>query len=146
MEILKNKEDIREFPIYRSFIYWELNNKKLHRDNENLKRNLDIFIIYMGKAQRIEKVSMREIGEKYNLKKERVRQIFTKYLLYFILYMFYIGNLDYNPNDNNVFTDSIELLPNRDKERVIQHFKDKKPFKYIGPQDLRLIKRTCKIL
>lgn len=146
MGILKNNQDIRELPIYKSFILWETNVKGLHKDSEQFDRNLDIFEFYLGHTQGLYNIHLRDIGNKYNIKKERVRQIYAKYLLHFILYMFYVGNLEYNPKNDDVFTNSIELLSFADRQRVIQHFKDKKPFKYIGPRDLMIIKRTCKIL
>ena len=46
MEILKNKQDIREFPIFKNYMNWELSTKSLHRDRDTLNRNLYIFISY----------------------------------------------------------------------------------------------------
>ena len=146
MEILKNKEDIREFPIFKNYINWELSTKSLHKDRDTLNRNLYVFTAYLGKSQNITDVSLNDLGDKYCLNRERIRQIYTKHLLRFILYIYYICKPKYRKKGTDVFSTSINLLSEADKNRLLKHLKDGKPFKHIGPKDLLLIKRTCKIL
>lgn len=146
MEILKNKQDIREFPIFKNYMNWELSTKSLHRDRDTLNRNLYIFISYLGKSQNLTNIALDDLGHKYCLNKERIRQIYTKHLLRFILYIYYICKPRYRKNGTDIFSMSINLLSDADKNRLLKHLEDGKPFKLIGPKDLLLIKRTCKIL
>ena len=102
-----NKYDIRNTDEFNRFYNWELNTNILHHKSENVERNLEIFKIYLGHSQQVHLWNMTKIGNEYNITRERVRQIYNKYTIHFILYLYYI--LEYDP-DNNLIKTLLGLL------------------------------------
>jgi hypothetical protein len=82
---------------------------------------------------------MTKLAIDYDVTKERVRQLYNKYLIHFILYLVYI--LEYE-EDNKLVTNCIDKLSKRDGERVQQHFKDGNPFKHITSRELFIFRYT----
>lgn len=105
MSILKY--DIRETTEFKNFYNWELNTNILHHKSENIERNLTIFKIYLGHSQCLHMWNMTKIGNKYNITRERVRQIYNKYTIHFILYLYYIMGYD---KDNDLIQTLLGLL------------------------------------
>lgn len=88
--------DIRDTDEFKNFYNWELNTSILHHKGENIERNLTIFKLYLGHSQCLHLWNMPRIGNEYNITRERVRQIYNKYTIHFILYLYYILEYDRN--------------------------------------------------
>lgn len=128
-------KDIRITNEFIEFIKWEYNTNIVHFKTENFGRNIQIFISYLEGAQKLSKKSLQKIGIEYSITKERVRQIYTKYLIHFILYLHYVYG--YNLS-NELFNYTIHLLNTKQFYMLKQHLIDKKPFKGITRQDLTM--------
>ena len=129
--------DIRELPVFKEFYNWELNTGILHFKSENFIRNLEIYKIYLGRQQNLHLWSLTKMGNKYGVSKERIRQIFNRYQIHFILYLYYKCRIKRN---NELLNRCLGLLSGKDMERVVQHFIDGKPFKYITRRELTIFK------
>ena len=101
------KYDIRNTDEFNRFYNWELNTSILHHKSENVERNLEMFKIYLGHSQQVHLWNMPRIAKEYGVTRERVRQIYNKYLIHFILYMYYI--LEYK-RDNQLIIYCMGLL------------------------------------
>lgn len=137
-----NKSDIRDTKAFKEFLEWELDNNIMHYKNEELQRNLEVFIQYLGSAQSLHHWSMERVGKKFGISKERVRQIFNKYLTHFIVYLHFMYKYD---KEHFLIETLMSYLSRQDRIRLLKYFDDGKPFRYITYKEIFILNYKSKM-
>lgn len=137
-----NKPDIRITDDFKEYLKWELNNNIMHYKSEELERNLNVFIEYLGAVQKLEKTTMLEIGNKYNISKERVRQIFNKYLTHYIAFLFHMYG--FSPYHTTV-KELLSYLSSNNRTKIMDYFCIGKPFNYLTYKEISMLNYRSKM-
>lgn len=116
--------DIRDTVEYKEFKSFYLNTLHMRKMNVD-SANRCVFIVdtWLDRKQNIKKVTLENIctmlkQEGSYVTKERVRDIFTKYIAEFILYLYYIKQYDMN---NEILVYTINLLSESSQKEIINY-------------------------
>ena len=119
--------DIRDTVEYKEFKSFYLNTLHMRKMNVD-SANRCVFIVdtWLDRKQNIKKVTLENIctmlkQEGSYVTKERVRDIFTKYIAEFILYLYYIKQ--YNMN-NEILVYTINLLSESSQKEIINYMEE----------------------
>lgn len=113
-----NIRDSKEYDEYKKF---RINLAHIkHYDAVTLKRNLLITELWLGKKQNIQKITLEDIGKQFCVTRERIREIYVKYITEFILYLYY--KMGYALNDD-IFIISMNTLSDAHKQDIINFIK-----------------------
>ena len=119
-----------EFEKFKDF---ETKISVLHFQLEEASRNFEIFSNCLELKQITNYKIYSKIGEQYNLSRQRILDIYDKYLIHFILFLHYKLNYEW---EHSMILQCMSVLDDSAKGRLYKFRLDKKPFKEANKRDL----------